>query len=291
MKRLLVLLFICLNATAAFASDVTIPNDFVGGTTASAAEVDANFSAVETAVDDNDARLDVLGAMDIIVSSEIDTLAEINAISTDADALLDSALGITVQAYDADLADLADGSLSGSKIGTGLDGTTITAGTVADARIAGTITRDTEWDTAAEINAATLDQDFLTESGSYNITTTGTIQGATSVTVSASSTASPLASQMLGVMNYYTSGSGVDVTLPAASAGLSACFYDANGGGVITLDAAAGDQIVLDGVGVGTADAIDSAGNLGDFICLLAIDSTTWINLGRSGTWVDGGAD
>jgi hypothetical protein len=42
---------------------------------------------------------------------------------------------------------------------------------------------------------------------------------------------------------------------------------------------------------VGTADAIDSAGNLGDFICLLAIDTTTWINLGRSGTWVDGGAD
>ncbi len=259
-------------------------------------EVDSAIDAVESSITtlqgrDTIAEHESVDGVNVIVLTEIDTAAEINALTTDTDIVLDTDIGSAVQAYDADLADLADGSLSGSKIGTGLDGTTITAGTVADARVAGTITRDTEWDTAAEINAATLDQDFLTESGSYNITTTGVIQGATQVAVTAGSTASPLASQMLGTMNYYTSGSGVDVTLPGAAAGLSACFYDANGGGVIILDAAAGDQIVLDGAGVGTADAIDSAGNLGDFICLLGIDSSTWINLGRSGTWVDGGAD
>ena len=41
----------------AWASGVTIPNTFTSGTPAKAAEVNANFSAVKTAVDDNDARI------------------------------------------------------------------------------------------------------------------------------------------------------------------------------------------------------------------------------------------
>ncbi|MBN9691310.1 MAG: hypothetical protein J0M24_13825 [Verrucomicrobia bacterium] len=44
-------------------------------------------------------------------------------------------IGTDVQAYDADLADLADGSLSGSKVGTGIDAGNITTGTVASARL------------------------------------------------------------------------------------------------------------------------------------------------------------
>ncbi len=248
----------------------------------------------DTAAEINAATTDVdfvTTAAGVVVLTDIDTAAEINAITTDTDIVLDTDIGSTVQAYDADLADLADGSLLGSKIGTGLDITTATAGTLATARMATGATLDIEWDTAAEINAATTDIDFMTEAGAQSLVTTGTIQGATSVTTVGTSSATLVAAQMLGTFYYYTSGTGIDVTLPAASSGLSSCFYDANGGGVVTLDAAAGDQIVLDGVGVGTADAIDSAGNLGDFICLLAIDSTTWINLGRSGTWVDGGAD
>ena len=58
MKRMLLWMIVCLWATSAGASDLTIPTDFVGGTTASAAEVNANFDAVETAVDDNDSRID-----------------------------------------------------------------------------------------------------------------------------------------------------------------------------------------------------------------------------------------
>lgn len=45
------------------------------------------------------------------------------------------------QASDADLDDLADGSLTGSKVGTGISGDNVTTGTVADARIAATIAR------------------------------------------------------------------------------------------------------------------------------------------------------
>ncbi len=42
----------------ALASSVSTPNTFVGGTTAVAAEVNANFAAHEAAINDNDARID-----------------------------------------------------------------------------------------------------------------------------------------------------------------------------------------------------------------------------------------
>ena len=78
---------------------------------------------------------------------------------------------------------------------------------------------------------------------------------------------------------------------------MTACFYDNGAGtGGIIIDASASDEILLNGTGVGVADAIDSPGVAGDgangdFMCLLAIDATYWVTLGSSGTWVDGGAD
>ncbi len=68
------------------------------------------------------------------------------------------AIGSDVQAYDADLDDLADGSLSGAKIGTGIIGTNITTGTVADARLEGTVDRTI-------FNAS----DYITASGGVHV--------------------------------------------------------------------------------------------------------------------------
>ena len=83
----------------------------------------------------------------------------------------------------------------------------------------------------------------------------------------------------------------IDFTLPGAEAGLVVMFYDI-GGGVITVDPVDGtDTIYLNGTSVGAGDAIDSPGAVGDFICLMAIDDTRWVTVGRSGTWVDGDAD
>lgn len=65
-------------------------------------------------------------------------------------------LATVFQASDADLSDLADGTLSGSKVGTGINGDNITSGTVADARIASTIARDTEIPTVNTLGTATL---------------------------------------------------------------------------------------------------------------------------------------
>lgn len=58
--------------------------------------------------------------------------------------LLDLEVGTDLQAFDADLSDLADGELTGSKVGAGINGSNITSGTVADARIDAAIARDSE---------------------------------------------------------------------------------------------------------------------------------------------------
>lgn len=53
-------------------------------------------------------------------------------------------LGTDVQAFDADLSDLADGSLSGSKVGAGIDAANVTTGTLPDARLPSSNTMDSE---------------------------------------------------------------------------------------------------------------------------------------------------
>lgn len=81
-------------------------------------------------------------------------------------------IGTDIQAYDADLSDLADGSLTGSKIGSGIVGDNITSGTVADARIAATIARDSEVAAAYQ----PLDADLTTAAGA-NAASTSTFFG------------------------------------------------------------------------------------------------------------------
>jgi hypothetical protein len=56
--------------SALWGSDVTIPNTFTGGMPAYATEVNDNFSAVAAAVNDNDARLDILDAQSTVRSVE-----------------------------------------------------------------------------------------------------------------------------------------------------------------------------------------------------------------------------
>lgn len=89
-------------------------------------------------------------------------------------------IGTNVQAYDADLDDLADGSLSASKIpNADDDGSTKGVATFADADFdctsgscvsAAAITRDTEWDTLSEINTATTDLDAASLTGTETLT-------------------------------------------------------------------------------------------------------------------------
>lgn len=299
MRILLALLLLA--PASAWASSYTITNSFTGGTTAVASEVNANFTGAKTAIDDNDSRLDALLTDDTCVVAPCSLTAATTLGGVEI--VLDSDIGTTVQAYDADLADLADGSLSGSKIGApggvGVDASVITSGTMSStARLPSVVIEESELNTTTKINDLTVDDDFITASGTYDMSVTGsaaftgTLQGAVAVTSVSGTTATLLSTTTIGSLYYCTNAAGCDITLPTAAAGLNACFYDGNGGGVVVLDAATGDKICLDGVcPVGTAEAIDSAGNIGDFVCILAVDSTNWVTLGRSGTWVTGGAD
>ena len=55
--QILLSLSLMLGAGATWAGDLTVPNTFTGGTQALAADVNANFDAVEAAVDDNASRI------------------------------------------------------------------------------------------------------------------------------------------------------------------------------------------------------------------------------------------
>jgi hypothetical protein len=123
------------------------------------------------------------------------------------------------------------------------------------------------------------------------MSSTGQITGKTPFTLDSTGPIVLTADSCLGDIHFNNAASALDYTLPAAAIGLTVMFYDI-GGGVITVDPVDGtDTIYLDGTSVGAGDAIDSPGVVGNFICLMAIDDTRWVTIGRSGTWVDGGAD
>lgn len=83
----------------------------------------------------------------------------------------------------------------------------------------------------------------------------------------------------------------IDYTLPDAEEGLYCIFYSRHAA-VITIDTFdANDTISLDGTDLTAGNAIDSAGDKGDYILLSATGDSLWMSLGRSGTWVDGGTD
>ena len=129
-----------------------------------------------------------------------------------------------------------------------------------------------------------------------NLVTTGTILGAINVVVTTDGSESPTAAQMYGSMfiaDHGTATSDTTYTLPAAAAGMTACFYDNGGGtGGVIVNPDDSDVVILNGTAKTAGEAIHSPGVAGDgangdFICIMAIDATNWITLGRSGTWVE----
>ena len=84
----------------------------------------------------------------------------------------------------------------------------------------------------------------------------------------------------------------IDYTLPAAQAGLVVSFGNHLYVRVITVDAAAGDIIILnDGTALDAGDATDSSGAIDDKGTFIAVDGTYWMIWGEQNTWVDGGTD
>jgi len=78
-NKTFIFLATCFIGAQSWAGSVTVPNTFVDGNTASAGEVNANFDAVKSAVDDNDKRI-TSNADDININASNIT-ANTNAIS------------------------------------------------------------------------------------------------------------------------------------------------------------------------------------------------------------------
>jgi len=96
----LTLAAILLCAAPALASEVTIPNTFTSGTTASAAEVNANFSALATGVNDNHSRISTLesagsGGAGGAQPANVVVVSHTGDNTTSGTALLDAMSGIT----------------------------------------------------------------------------------------------------------------------------------------------------------------------------------------------------
>ena len=146
----------------------------------------------------------------------------------------------------------------------------------------------------SKIGAVTAAGDVTigTTSAGANLTVFGTITGSVNVKLdNAGATVVLTADSCRGHIRYNNIAAVKDYTLPPCAAGLNVFIGDI-GGGIITIDPFDGtDTIYLDGVTVGAGDAIDSPGAVGNFIVLLGLDNTRWITIGRSGVWVDGGAD
>jgi len=90
---------------------------------------------------------------------------------------------------------------------------------------------------------------------------------------------------------YYNSDDdAIEFDLPADPTDKEFCFHTYIRAQVVTIDPNGTDVIILDGAAETGGEAIVSSGAAGEYICLHGINSTTWVNWFKGGTW-DGAAD
>jgi hypothetical protein len=122
--------------------------------------------------------------------------------------------------------------------------------------------------------------------GAIGMVTTGTIQGAIKVNTDANgmSQAEMTAAGVYGAF-YVASGAGT-WALPAVASGMNIWIYS-TGANAVVVNPDDGDVITLNGTALSAGDSITSASGAGDFICLIGVSDSSWLTLGRSGTWTD----
>jgi len=107
-------------------------------------------------------------------------------------------------------------------------------------------------------------------------------------------THSPSGVFLLGCSTYYYTNTGaVTATLGDAVAGACICLHDFDATAALSVDVQSGDQIFLDGTGIGAGDKLLGTTDGGEWVCLKAKSTTDWVVEGRSRLsapdWSDGG--
>jgi len=137
------------------------------------------------------------------------------------------------------------------------------------------------------------DMDF----SAINLVTTGTITGRVPMITIGSERSLTAAECHGGFVMITAAGT---YSLPAAATagyGSTVCIYVRDASETVVIEVDDSDKINLNGTALDAGDTIDSAGNAGDFICLISTTDADgsgtdgWRTLGRSGTWTDGGAN
>jgi len=125
-----------------------------------------------------------------------------------------------------------------------------------------------------------------------SIQVNGNISGELPITLDTDNTVTLVAEDCRGKLRINNDDDAIDYTLPTAEAGLVVSFGNHLYAQIITVDAAAGDIIILnDGTALDAADAADSSGAADDKGTFIAVDDTYWIIWGEQNEWVDGDAD
>ena len=175
LPTLVVLSLIVAGSNAAMAAQLTVPNKFVAGTKAVADDVNGNFDAVTTAVNDNDTR--ITNNTDDISNLNNNVSNNTTAINVNTSAIGDNQSGLTKAVNDNANAINADSIL--------INANAAAIGTKADASITPTVTNNTNninTNTAnisantAKINANTGDISNLKSDATTNTNDIATLQ-------------------------------------------------------------------------------------------------------------------
>ena len=114
-----------------------------------------------------------------------------------------------------------------------------------------------------------------------SITALGTLHGLVEIIADDNSLS---AAQCRGSINKLN---GAETTsLPAAVAGMNVLLYS-DDATVKTIAPNGTDHIWLNGVDNGASNSINSPGEIGDYIVLVAFSNNNWYSVGQSGTWID----
>lgn len=136
-RRILVLALLLLVPSASNATTINWVNEGGDGSWETGSEktfYDVDMDAVKATVDTHHSEIEALEALHPGGGLTVANGGTGSTTASAARTALGLAIGTDVQAFDADLTDLADGTLTGSKVGSGIAAGNITTGTLALAR-------------------------------------------------------------------------------------------------------------------------------------------------------------